>query len=313
MANNLNNHSNEYSNRIDLKDILSIVVSERVIILTFTMIFFVGSILYSLSLPNIYKSEALLSPVEGSNNISSTIRSYGNIASIAGINLPSDTDVSNSAKAIDKLSSLSFFSNNILPNIYLPDLMAVKKWDSGSNRIFYDENIYDDLNKKWVREYDHPKNLIPSAQESFKAFKKYHLVLSKDLETGFVTIAVKHQSPFIAKKWTELIVREINNFFRAKDELEANAAINFLNSQITITNFAEIKEVIAELIQQKTQQLTLIEVSEFYVFDYIDPPAIMEEKDEPRRSLIAVMGFVFGLMTGLLIVLSKYFIMNNKS
>ena len=30
-------------------------------------------------------------------------------------------------------------------------------------------------------------------------------------KTGFVTISFKHQSPYIAKEWTELVVNEINN------------------------------------------------------------------------------------------------------
>ena len=40
------------------------------------------------------------------------------------------------------------------------------------------------------------------------------------------------------------------------------------------TSFAQIRQVIAQLLQQKIQQLTLIEVRDFYVFDYIDPPGV---------------------------------------
>ena len=37
--------------------------------------------------------------------------------------------------------------------------------------------------------------------------------------------------------------------------------------------------VIAQLLQhRKVQQLALIEVNDFYVFEYIDPPAAMEKK-----------------------------------
>ena len=44
-----------------------------------------------------------------------------------------------------------------------------------------------------------------------------HLNLSEDKRTGFVTIRIKHQSPFIAKQWSELLVNEINVFYREKD------------------------------------------------------------------------------------------------
>ena len=64
------------------------------------------------------------------------------------------------------------------------------------------------------------------------------------------------------------------------------------------TSFSEIKLVIAQLLQQKMQQLTLIEASDFYVFEYIDPPAAMENKSEPSRAAICIIGAIlikFGL------------------
>ena len=86
--------------------------------------------------------------------------------------------------------------------------------------------------------------------------------------------------------------------------------MNFLNNQIATTSFAEIKQVIAQLLQQKTQKLTLIEVSDFYVFDYIDPPAVMEQKVEPQRSIFVVLGTFLGSILGIFIVLIRqyYFI-----
>ena len=76
--------------------------------------------------------------------------------------------------------------------------------------------------------------------------------------------------------------------------------------QIAQTSFAEIKQVIAELIQQKTQQLALIEVSEFYVFEYLDPPAVMEQKSEPKRSLICILGAFIGGLLGVIIVILRH-------
>ena len=65
-------------------------------------------------MPNIYESQALLVPVESSSSISGALGGYSGLAGLAGINLPSTVDESNSLKAIRKISSLSFFENNIL-------------------------------------------------------------------------------------------------------------------------------------------------------------------------------------------------------
>ena len=81
----------------------------------------------------------MLVPVNSSSGISGALGSYSGLAGLAGISLPSGGDEGNSAKAIQKISSLSFFENNILTNIHLPDLMAVKSWNSKTNTLTFDE------------------------------------------------------------------------------------------------------------------------------------------------------------------------------
>lgn len=286
---------------IDLNEILKVIWNGKLFLALFISIFFIGTIVYSLSLPNIYQSKALLSPTNQENTMSSTARTYGGIASLAGIDLVAQNNQSNHFKALDKINSLSFFSDSILPNIFLPDLMAIKSWDPETNIIIYDEKIYNKKTEKWTREFQYPQSQIPSAQESFLVFQD-HVDVSRDIDTGFITIAVKHQSPFIAQTWTKLIVKELNYFFRVKDKAETKAARDYLNNQIEQTSFAEIKQVIAELIQQKTQQLTLIEVSEYYVFEYIDPPAVMEIKHEPNRLRLTLIGIFMGLIFGIIYI-----------
>lgn len=309
--NNDRNINNPYhpDDEIDLRQLITELWQDRWLVLGTTTLFIITAVIFSLSLPNIYQSKALLSPVGQESDMNSTMRSYGGIASLAGINLPSQSSASNSIKALDKLNSLSFFTENILPNIFLPDLMAINSWVAETNTIVYNEKDFNPETKNWIRDFKYPQTQIPSAQESFKVFMNDHLNVSQDQDTGFITIAINHQSPYVAQAWTDLIVRELNNFFRVKDEAEAKAAVNFLNTQIAQTNFAEIKLVIAELIQQKTQQLTLIEVSKFYVFDYIDPPAVMETKAEPQRGLIVILGAIFGSIFGIFISLIRKYIM----
>ena len=193
----------------------------------------------------------------------------------------------------------SFFEDYILPNIFLPNLMAVDSWDPDTNKITYIEKDYNEKTKTW--------NEIPSAQESYEEFKDI-MNFTQDYDTGFVSVSVRHQSPHIAKDWVELIVNQINYFFRVNDKKEANLSIDFLNMQISQTSYTEIKQVIAQLLQNKVQQLTLIEANEFYVFSYLDPPAVMEDREEPNRVSICFFGLIFGVLLGLLIVITRQYI-----
>jgi uncharacterized protein involved in exopolysaccharide biosynthesis len=252
-------------------------------------------------------------PVNSSNSISGALGGYSGLAGLAGISLPSGGDDSNSEQAMEKINSLSFFENNIMPNIYLPDLMAVKSWNSKTNTLAFDENVYVANTNSWIRDYSYPRQQIPSAQESFAVFNKKHLTLSEDKKSGFSTLSVKHQSPFIAKQWTELIVNEVNSFYRQKDKLESERAVSYLNQQISTTGLSEIKQVLAQLLQEETKKLTLIEANQFYVFDYIDPPVVMELKSEPKRALICILSALLGGMLSVLLVFTRHYTFIKKT
>jgi hypothetical protein len=306
-----NKHSNDFDDEIDLRELFYVLLEGKWIIVSLTAFVSIIGVIYSLSLPNIYQSNTMLVPVNSSNGISSALGSYSGLAGFAGISLPSSADEGNSAKALQKIRSLSFFENNILPNIHLPDLMAVKSWNSKTNTLAFDKNIYDTKSNTWIRDYAYPKQQIPSAQESYKVFKQ-HLSLSDDKITGFSNLSIKHQSPFVAKQWAELVVNEVNAFYRQKDKSESEKAVNYLNQQISMTGFSEIKQVLAQLLQEETKKLTLIEANQFYVFDYIDPPVVMEEKSEPKRSLICILSTLLGGMLSILLVLIRHYAIKQK-
>ena len=245
------------------------------------------------------------------SNISGALRSYSGLAGLAGISLPSGGDEGNSAKAIQKISSLSFFENNILTNIYLPDLMAVKSWNSKTNTLAFDDSIYDTNSKTWIRDFSYPQQQIPSAQESYEVFKK-QVSLSQNKNFSFITLSIKHQSPFIAKQWAELVVDEVNAYYRQQDKSGSEKAVSYLNQQISMTSLSEIKQVLAQLLQEETKKLTLIEANQYYVFDYIDPPAVMEKKSEPKRALICILSALLGGMLSILLVLIRHYAIKQK-
>ena len=288
------NNNVELGDEIDIKSLLKTILASKRLIIASTVSFAIIALIYSLTLTNIYQSTALLSPVGDQSNSSQSLNNLGGLASLAGINI-SSTSGGNSTKAITKITTLSFFEENILPNIFLPDLMAVKTWDEDTNSVIYNSS-YNVQTGKW--------NNIPHPQKSYKAFKS-KLQVSEDYETKFLTISVKHESPHIAKEWTELVVNQINDSFRAKDKREAESAMNFLNTQMALTSYTEIKQVVAQILKQKMQQLTLIEANKFYVFSYLDQPAVARNKIEPSRTSICILGTLLGFMLGVLFVLVR--------
>ena len=182
-------HSSIADDEINFQEIYSIIIEGRKTIFSIAALVLIVAILFSFLLPNVYQSNALLSPSNAGNGISSALKGYSGLAGLAGIGLPNEDDDNNSIKAIEKLNSLSFFENNILPEIFLPDLMALKSWDYKINKLVYDDSLYDITSNTWIRDYSYPSKQIPSAQESFEVFQDDHLSISEDTKTGFVTVS----------------------------------------------------------------------------------------------------------------------------
>ena len=244
----------EIYSEINLSEVLDVLWKGKKLILAITSFLLLASIIYSLILPNIYQSRALLNPANEGGGLGSAFSSLTGIAAYGGIDVSSLENSQITDKALEKLNSLSFFTDNFLPNIYLPNLMAVKSWDSKTNTIIYDRKIFDEISNEWVRDYDFPQTLVPSAQESYEDFKDDFLEVTTNKKTGFISIAINHQSPFISKEWVELIVKELNQFSISKDKAEAISGIEYLNEQMAKTRFTEVKEVIAELLQKKNSR-----------------------------------------------------------
>ena len=109
-----------------------------------------------------------------------------------------------------------------------------------------------------------------------------------------------------------MVINKVNEFYREKDKERSEKAVSYLNQQIAMTSSSEIKQVLAELVQDETKKLTLIDANQFYVFEYIDPPAVMEKKSEPNRAYICiVIAFLGGILSILIVFIRHYFFNEN--
>lgn len=290
---------------IDLVNLFQTVWKKKLLIITITSIFAILSVLYSLSLPNVYSSQALLAPNEEDSSISSQLGGLSGIAGIAGFGLQGNNS-SKTQEAIERIQSFDFFSKHFLPNIRMENLMAVDDWIPDENTIIYNQNKYDIANDKWVSSATDSDIAIPSNQKAFLKYKRI-INISENDDSGFISISVKHRSPYIAKKWVEIIVNKINESMRELDKKNAQNSINFLNESTNSATVQSIKDVITSLLESQMQKLMLASAEEAYVFKIIDSAIVPEEKSEPNRALICIFGtFLGGVLSLLIIFIQSY-------
>ena len=231
----------------------------------------------------------------------------GNSEALAGVNLGGLGDQGATVVAIELLKSREFFGTYLYDSVLI-DLMAVEGWDRETGQVLIDDSLFDAGTATWVRDVSEEFQVKPSVQEAHKHFFEEFLSVSEDKTTGFVTVAVTHYSPTVARNWVTLIVNGVNEAVRARDVEEAEKSIAFLNQQRLKTNLVSLTEVFAELIEQQTKTVMLANASDEYVFQVIEGPVAPELKSEPMRALICVLGTLVGGILSVIFVLIRFYI-----
>ena len=278
---------------VNVLDIAYLLWDKKLFITSFTSIAAIISVLYALYLPSIYTSTALLAP---SNNQESGmgggLGQYAGVASLAGISLPGSSG-EKSVEAVQRIQSFEFFEKYLLPTISLQNLMAIDI--DKNNTINYLEEDFDIESQQWVRPAIYPLSSKPSSQEAYRVFSKL-LSIDEDKLTGFINISIEHQSPYIAQKWVQQIITQINESMREIEKAETTKSVDFLNRQIANIFYEEVRQAISALIQQQVKNLMVIESNEYYVLKILDSPIVPERRSAPVRSLIAILGTLFGIV-----------------
>tara|TARA_B100000927_G_C16443308_1_gene460681 strand:+ start:176 stop:1090 length:915 start_codon:yes stop_codon:yes gene_type:complete len=294
-----NNIVDIFDDDIDLKSLFKIIWDRKFFIASLTSLAAILSVIYALSLPNIYTSKSLLAPTSQDESLSSQLSGLSGLAGLAGVSLPTGT-ISNSQIAVKRIESFEFFSKYFLPNIKLENLMAAKEWDSKGNSIIYDSSTFDNNTNKWIGAYK------PSEQKAFKEYKRI-LRISQEELTGLVYLSVDHKSPEIAKKWVDIIIYNINESMREIDKLDAQNSIDFLKQSSQTVSIQSIKEVVSKLLERQMQTLMLASSNKAYVFKTINSPIVPEDKSGPSRAIICILGTVLGGIMSILFVLFQNF------
>lgn len=263
-SNSDTNYQNQQApiDEIDLVQISKIIWQGKWIVLGLTLFFALGSIIYAKSLPNIYRSEALLSPITEKKDGMGGLSQLGGLASLAGVNIGSNSGVDKATLAIETLKSRDFLSKFIKTH----DLIKI---------LFENENTE------------------PTIQKACEKLQSMISIVS-DNKTKMIRIAIEHESPEIARDWVTKLIAEINTNMKQRDLEEAKKSIEYLNNQIAQTNLADIKTILFQLIEEQTKTMMLVNVREEYIFKTVDPAIAPEQKFKPKRSVICIIGTLLG-------------------
>ena len=292
-SDNNNKNENLIEDEIDIKKYFDIAWNGRKIILSFTIISSLISIIYSLTLSNYYISESLLTIRDAQD--SRPLSEYSGLASMAGINLPSSGS-SSVFHTIEMIQSREFVRHLITFENVLPSIMAPHSYDKKLTKLIFDIDIYDEDTQKWTRKPSQETGIKPSYLEAHKKLLKDMLSISHDEKTGLIFISVEHISPVFAKDFLSLVIKETNKINRKKDMDSSGKALNLLKKELSSTSILEIKQSINKLIESQLETQMMTSMHDEYLLITLDPPFVPETKSKPNRGIIVVLTTILAAM-----------------
>ncbi|MDA7696429.1 Wzz/FepE/Etk N-terminal domain-containing protein [Porticoccaceae bacterium] len=298
--------SDQYDDEIDLRELFSVLWAGKVKIIAITAVFAVASVIYALSVPNQYKATALLAPAQSDGGgLSGALGQLGGLASLAGVSIGGG-ESSESQIAQEIMKSWSFVEGFIADNDLAVEVYAAEGWSKGSNELQINQDAYDSEGSEWLIEDEFGVVGPPSSWQLFKAFSE-RVAVSEDKKSGLVSVSIEYYSPQIAKQWLDLYISAINKHMQARQVEKVSNNISYLEAQIGKTSIAEMREVFYTIIEEQTKNKMVVEASPDYAFVAVSPSMVPEEKSQPKRALICILGTLLGGMLSVLLVLVMHY------
>jgi uncharacterized protein involved in exopolysaccharide biosynthesis len=255
---------------IDLIEVFATLWQRKIMIIAIVFIGSVLSVIYALSLDNIYQSKAVLKPSAEKSKLSSLMDTYGSIARFAGIQTKGDTDnIFNDMKAL--LSNQVFIAN------------VIKKHNL--ERELFGED-YDEIKEEDSFKQSHDFLV-------YKALKDL-VSISQDKDSNYITLAVQHKNPKFAEKLANIMLEEISENIKLSELGNIDEKITNFKEEMGRTSDITLKRKLSEVIASLIQSKVLSSVQKYYGFTIVSKPyaADLNDKVKPKRSLICIVGFI---------------------
>jgi len=284
-----NHHNGFYieDEEINLIEYWRVLMKRRLIILSIVTVAALSSVIFSLLMPNVYRAEIMLAPIEkknGGSGFATLLGQFNGLASMVGLPLGNGGTEVNLAV----LKSRAFIKQVVEENRLMP-LLFPEKWDEGKNA--------------WR---------VTTPDEQPTLWDAYRLMdgilsVSTDRKNGLTTVSMEREDPAQAASWLTIFIETLNNHLKEQAIKEAEANITYLTKLIEETPLLEMRQSLYAVITEQTRQIMIAKAQQYFAFKIIDPPEVPDKKFKPKRSMIVLLStFVAAFMAIFLAFFMEY-------
>jgi uncharacterized protein involved in exopolysaccharide biosynthesis len=257
---------------IDLLEYWRIIWKKRWLIIGVVCVAAVLAAGYSLTLPNIYRAEVVITPVGEKSGGQMSLGGLGGLASMAGISLGGgggDVEVN-----LAVLKSREFLWAFVKENKLKPVLFE-GAWDASS--------------KSW-------RGSEPNQWAVYRRINSM-VSISSDMKTGLISVSVECTDAALAAKLANDLVARLNAHLRQEALERSQKTLGYLNDELGRVRVAEMRQALFGLISQEQKRSMLASTQKEYAFRILDTAVAPDMKSKPKRSrIVSLVVLLSGLL-----------------
>ncbi len=266
-------------NEISIIDLWEVLFKDRFQIIFITFLFGICSIIYALTVTELWKPEVTIYPSEKDKDGASSINS-----ALSQFISPVAQD-SKSAKHLAILLSRNFLI-----------------------KFIQDEKIEKELfEKDWNLDKGIWKDDPPSKNELYRTMKNI-IEIDKEEATGIIRVSITWHDKEFASSTANKLINKLNNHIRLSEVEDYRNQLKFIEEQIKNTNLNEVKLVLFNIVEKLTSNIMIAETKTQYAFKIIDYAYPPEYRFFPQRTnLVLLWTFIGFFLSCILSILINIF------
>ena len=293
---------------ISLVDLARVIWQRKAYIFAIVALSIFGASFYLLSTPDIFKTEAVILPLQGRNTISlpSNLLGIEGLKEMIGESMPGMLEAPNSSKIRSILTSRRL--NLLLVEKFdlLPILFA-DQWDKSRQRWRGEEN-----NNKYFGALIHGSEKLfganldslikpPSPLDGSQLLQQKISVTTNKKNSNLVVIEFEDTDPGFAFLMTTRYIEALDDYLRSEAITRANDSKNYISVLKQAQPNEQTMKRLEELSLAFAEQELFAKMKSSFLFEVIDPPIQPERPFKPKRSQILVLTILASLLFGTLL------------
>lgn len=287
-----------HEDEIDLRELAKTVGKHKGKLTIFVTCAAVLSVLWGLSKPNIYRSQAVMIPQEQSK--SASLGGLGALAGMAGVDLGGgemSADQAYQLYADDYQWMREFLlSSGLFERLISPDADKQYRFALGYEGIYRLFKGSNEEDFKTLSKAEQEKILF----ETYLAFKG-KLSVSSDKKTSAITVSFSDSDPVLARDAVRLFLQYASESLRKNELSDIDKKIRYYEEELQKNSDLALKTQLSQLMSGLIQKKVLAHASELYNVKVITAPSVAYERDKegPKRGLIVVVSVVSAFIVGI--------------